>query len=120
MAPASAPLMLWHGAVFALVSWWRGTLYGRVALFPFFWVDLIEAELHGEAPHATGWHRVLIIWLLISAVPLAWMLASLPAYLRVWAALRNSEDSTARPVPALTRAARMVPWASRAPLRLPR
>lgn len=71
-----------HVFIWTFIFWWRGSLACRVAVFPWWWIVLIGWRFEDEPPHATGWHRIYIIAVMLACGVLAWLIAGLPTYLR--------------------------------------
>lgn len=61
--------------------WLRGAWLGRIAMTVWIWPILLMLTLGGQEPHATGIRWLLIVLDLIACTVVAWVLASLPAYL---------------------------------------
>ena len=58
-----------------------GTWLGRIAMLVWLWPVLVVLTLQGQEPHATGIRWLLIVLDLIACAVVAWLVASLPAYL---------------------------------------
>ncbi len=111
-----------HAAMVVLWSWWRGSWIGRIAFFHLVWA-LFALRLMIGTPHPTGVERPVLLVDLIGYTVIAWVIASLPIWLRatgfkVWWAPRNSAGSMVRRVLALRFAG--PPLGSRPPRATPR
>jgi len=73
----------------------HGTWLGRIAMMVWLWPALVVLTLQGQAPHATGLRWLLIVIDLFGCAVIAWIVASLTAYLRA-AVARRSAGSRAR------------------------
>jgi hypothetical protein len=71
-----------HVLIGTFYFWLRGSLVCRIAVFPWWWIMLVVWRLKDEPPHATGWHRVWIISVMLGCGVVGWLIAGLPTYLR--------------------------------------
>src|SRR5580698_3841781 len=95
-----------HVFIGTFYFWLRGSFVCRMAVFPWWWIVLIFARLKDEPPHATGWHRVYLISVMLGCGVIAWLIAGLPTYLRkapvtarqawIWAVRPRSAGATVR------------------------
>lgn len=91
----------------------HGTWLGRAAMLTWLWPTLIVVTLQGQEPHATGIRWFLIVADLIACGVIAWVVASLPAYLIAGKHRKKTAPSSTDPVvvppaarPALPRLSR--------------